>query len=229
MYDPHANASPFNSVPPAALVIAGLIAAIELVFQAGSLGFAGGPTSIGWRLDAAQNYGFSSLLWNRMWEAGQFPPQFLMQIVTYPFIHGSFLHAAFACVIVLAIGKAVGEIFSPWAFLIVFFGASIGGALVFALLTATNVVLIGAYPGGYGLIGAFTFILWVQLAAMGENEMRAFTLIGVLMGIQLVFGAIFGTGPDWIADLAGFILGFGLSFLVSPGGWQRVLAKLRQR
>ncbi|PJB31946.1 MAG: rhomboid family intramembrane serine protease, partial [Deltaproteobacteria bacterium CG_4_9_14_3_um_filter_65_9] len=26
-----------------------------------------------------------------------------------------------------------------------------------------------------------------------------------------------------------FVTGFGLSFIVSPGGWARVMAKLRQR
>ena len=49
------------------------------------------------------------------------------------------------------------------------------------------------------------------------------------MGIQLVFGLLFGGGQDWVADLAGFVAGFGLSFLVSPGGRARVVDRLRQR
>ena len=44
-----------------------------------------------------------------------------------------------------------------------------------------------------------------------------------------VIGLIFGGGLDWVADLVGFVAGFGLSFLVSPGGWARVMNKLRQR
>ncbi|MEY4697689.1 MAG: hypothetical protein RIT14_2117, partial [Pseudomonadota bacterium] len=39
----------------------------------------------------------------------------------------------------------------------------------------------------------------------------------------------FGGGYEWVADLAGFATGFALSFVVSPGGWRRVVAKLRQR
>lgn len=31
------------------------------------------------------------------------------------------------------------------------------------------------------------------------------------------------------ADLSGFVTGFALSFLLRPGGWARLLAKLRQR
>jgi membrane associated rhomboid family serine protease len=89
--------------------------------------------------------------------------------------------------------------------------------------------LFGGYPAVYGLIGAFTFLLWVNLAAVGANKYRAFSFIGFLLGIQLVFGLFFGGGYEWVADLAGFVCGFLLSFVVSPGGWGRVLAKVRQR
>jgi membrane associated rhomboid family serine protease len=69
----------------------------------------------------------------------------------------------------------------------------------------------------------------VRLAAVGANRYRAFTLIGFLMGIQLLFGALFGGNWEWVADLTGFAAGFVLSFLVSPGGPMRVLALIRQR
>ncbi|MCY4180109.1 MAG: rhomboid family intramembrane serine protease, partial [Litoreibacter sp.] len=134
-----------------------------------------------------------------------------------------------AVVIVLAIGKVVGEVFSTFAFLAMFFVSAIFGALVMALITDSASPLVGAYPGAYGLIGGFTFLLWVQLTQLGQDGKSAFTLVGVLLGIQLVFAMIFGGGLDWIADLAGFISGFLLSFIVSPGGWARVLAKLRKR
>ncbi len=103
------------------------------------------------------------------------------------------------------------------------------GRGVYALLVDSPYPLIGGFPAVYGLIGAFTFRLWVKLAQTGGPQARAFTLIGFLMGIQLIFGLLFGGTPDWVADLAGFASGFGLSFLVSPGGWDRVVARLRQR
>jgi membrane associated rhomboid family serine protease len=79
------------------------------------------------------------------------------------------------------------------------------------------------------LIGGFTFLLWVNLAAVGANKYRAFSLIGFLLAIQLLFGLLFGGGYEWVADVAGFAAGFLLSFVVSPGGWGRVLDKIRQR
>jgi membrane associated rhomboid family serine protease len=229
MYNPNANASPFNDVPIAAIGLAMVMAAVEIVFQAADLGLAGGAQGVGWRIGAFNDYAFFGPIWDQMWDLKLFPVEQMIRFVTYPFLHGTFFHAAFAVVIVLAIGKAVGEVFSTVAFLVVFFSASILGALVFAIVTDTNSPLIGGYPGGYGLIGAFTFLLWTRLAAVGANSYRAFTLIGMLMGIQLVFGALLGGSPDWIADLAGFVVGFLLSFVVSPGGWAHVVDRLRQR
>lgn len=228
MHNPHADESPFNAVPAVVVALAMVIAAVEIVLQAGESGLAGGPQAVGWRLAALEDYGFLPAVWEFMRSTGQFPSEQMLRFVTYPFLHGSFTHAAFAVVIVLAIGKAVGEIFAAWAVLVVFFVSAAFGALVYGELVSVNAPLIGAYPGGYGLIGAFTFLLWVQLAAVGANTMRAFTLIGILLAFQLVFGIFFGAGYDWIADVAGFVAGFLLSFLVSPGGWARVVAKLRR-
>ncbi len=229
MYNPNADESPFNALPPAVVGLAMVMAAVEIVLQLGESGVAGGADAIGWRIAAIEDYAFLPLVWDFMLSNGIFPMEHMIRFFTYPFLHGSFTHAIFAVVIVLAIGKAVGEIFSAIAFLAVFFVSSVFGALVFAMLAPEERWLFGGYPGAYGLIGAFTFLLWVNLAAVGANSMRAFTLIGVLLAVQLVFGVLFGTSKDWIADVAGFASGFMLSFIVSPGGWSRVVAKLRQR
>ncbi|TDT76830.1 rhomboid family protein [Litoreibacter halocynthiae] len=229
MYNENADASPFNALPPVVIALAVILAGIEIIIQAGASGLVGGSQAVGWRLAALEDYAFSGLIWDQMLEKTYFPIEHMQRFVTYPFIHGNFTHAAFAVVIILAIGKAVGEVFSAVSFIAVFMVSSVVAALVYALVTNTPQPLFGAYPGAYGLIGAFTFLLWVNLAAVGANSMRAFSLIGFLMLFQLVFGLLFGGGYDWIADVAGFVAGFLLSFVVSPGGWARVLAKLRKR
>ena len=155
----------------------------------------------------------------QMYQDGRYPLDGLARLVTYPFVHGNFTHAMFVVVMLLALGKMVGEVFRWWGVMAVFFGAAIMGALVYTVVPMTQVALIGAFPPVYGLIGAFTFLLWVFVAAVGANQNRAFLMIGFLLGTQLVFGLAFGGGLDWIADLAGFATGFFLSFVVSPGGW----------
>ena len=92
-----------------------------------------------------------------------------------------------------------------------------------------NFPLFGAFPPIYGLIGAYTYILWVRLARSGHNQFRAFAMIGFLMALQLVYAVLFGGQPTWVADVAGFVAGFSLSILVAPGGWTAFLRRVRNR
>ncbi|MGH1458849.1 MAG: rhomboid family intramembrane serine protease [Paracoccaceae bacterium] len=222
------NASPVNPMPPFVVALFLLIAGVEIAFSAGARGLVGGPGAVGWRLEAVQAYAFSGDVFGWMLANGQYPKEHLIRFVTYLFVHGSFTQAAFAGVMLLALGKWVGEVFGALPTLAVFFGSGIFGALAFGVLT-NDPVLIGAFPAVYGLIGAFTYLLWVKLAATGEHQGRAFSLIGMLMAIQLVFSVIFPNGSkDWVADLAGFAAGFAISLLVSPGSWHRIRGKLRR-
>ncbi|MGP3698683.1 rhomboid family intramembrane serine protease [Rhodobacter sp. NSM] len=221
------NASPINPLPAVVWFLALPIIAMEAVIGLGQSGVTGGGE--GWRLDAWQRFAFSPDLMRAMLETHTYPWQGMIRLVTYPLVHATFLHALMAVVILLALGKMVGEVFRPWAVAAVFLGAAVVGALAYAAIPGVRAPLIGAYPADYGLVGAFTFLIWTRLAATGSNQFRAFTLIGMLLGIQLFFGLFFGGGYDWVADLAGFATGFLLSFAVSPGGWARVMEKLRRR
>lgn len=223
------TAPPINPLPPVVWLLALPMIAMEILLSLAQRGLVGGANGVGWRLDAFDRFAFVPDLMRRMFATGSYPPEHLMRALTYPFVHLSIGHAMFAVVLVLALGKMVGEIFRPWAVLVVFFGAAIAGAAVYTALPMVQQALIGGYPAAYGLIGAFTFLLWARLAGTGTNQYRAFTMIGFLMGIQLVFGLLFGAGWDWVAELAGFAAGFLLSFVVSPGGWTSVVAKLRRR
>ena len=226
--DHRTNEHPLNPLPPVVWLLAGPIILGEILFGIGHAGVAG-DAALGWRLDALQRFAFDPGILRQMVAQNLWPWRQVARIVTYPFVHGSLTHAAMVLVFLLALGKMVGEIFRGWAVAAVFFGASIVGALVYTAVPFTQGALYGGYPGAYGLIGAFTWLLWVRLGAANANRTRAFSLIGMLMAIQLVFAAIFGGTSDWIAEFAGFAAGFGLSFLVAPGGWRHTLARLRKR
>lgn len=220
---------PLNPLPWVVWALALPIIAMEVVLGLGARGLVGGPEAIGWRLQAIERFAFSPdvLVW--MIDTGRWMPGHLVRFVAYPFVHAGFTHALFVVVFLLALGKMTAEVFRPWAVLVIYFGAAIIGALVYTLIAGGPVPLLGGYPAVYGLIGSFTFLLWVRLAGTGSAQYRAFSLIAMLMGVQLLFGLLLGGGLDWIADLAGFAAGFALSFLVSPGGPSRVIAHLRDR
>lgn len=223
------NAPPLNPLPAIVWLIALPMIAMEVVLALGSGGLVGGAEAGGWRIRAIEDFGFfPDWAWTLI-QRGVYPPEMLMRFVTYPFVHGDTTHAIFVIVILLALGKMVGEVFRWWAVAVVFFGAAIAGAAAYMALPWATAPLFGGYPGVYGLIGAFTFLLWVRLAGTGNTQYRAFTMIGFLLGFQILFSVVFGGGLNWVADLAGFVTGFLLSFVVSPGGWGHVMARLRQR
>lgn len=222
------NEAPINPLPPVVWALVVPMAMAELMFNMGARGLIGGAGAVGWRLAAIQDFAFSAEALRWMVETGRYPVELLWRFVTYPFVHAQLSQAVFAIVFILALGKMVGEIFRAWAVLAVFFGSSIFGAIMYTVLVPNPIPLVGAFPGAYGLIGAYSFLLWVTLGARGLNQASAFTLIGFLMGLQLLFGALFGGSPDWVAELFGFVAGFALSFVVSPGGWSRLMAKMRR-
>ena len=153
----------------------------------------------------------------------------MKRFVTYGFVHASFTQALFAAALLLALGKFVGDVFSAGAVLLVVFGSMIFGAVVFGLIAEGNTPLLGIYPAVYGLIGAYTYLIWLRLGASGQSQLKAFRLIGFLLGLQLVFGLLFGTSPVWIAEISGFVFGFAVSTIAAPGGWTALVTKLRER
>ncbi|MEO1238546.1 MAG: rhomboid family intramembrane serine protease [Pseudomonadota bacterium] len=221
--------SAFNAISPVVVALALAIFAIELVLTVSARGILGGAEGVGWRIEAVQNFAFFGPVLDYMLEIGGLTVAGMIRFVTYPLIHGSFMHALFVIVFLLALGKMVSETVSPMAVIVIFFGAAAFGALAYAALTNDQRPLLGGFPAVYGLIGAFTFLLWVRLGAVGAPQYRAFSLIGVLLGIQLVFGLLFGAGNDWIAEVAGFAFGFAITPLLAPGGVQHLLARLRDR
>ncbi|KJS40929.1 MULTISPECIES: rhomboid family intramembrane serine protease [unclassified Roseovarius] len=219
--------APVNPLPPFVIALFLVIVGVEAAFTLGARGLIGGPDAVGWRSAAIQDYGFNGEIMAWMLENRTWPMEHLRRFVTYAFVHGSFTHALFAGVLLLAMGKFVSDVFRHWAVLVLFLVSTVAGALVYGLVVRDSPWLIGAFPGVYGLIGGFTYIMWLRLGQMGTNQARAFTLIGVLMGLQLVFGLLFGGSATWVADVSGFATGFLASFVLSPGGWSRVRAKLR--
>ncbi|WP_071673883.1 rhomboid family intramembrane serine protease [Nioella nitratireducens] len=221
--------SPFNALPPVVVALAVVIGGLEVMFQLATAGFLGGQGGVGWRLAALQDYAVLDSVWEWMLANRSFPLQQMARFVTYPLIHSGFVHAAFVVVFILAIGKMVAEVFSSLAFLAIFWVSAVFGAFAFVLFLNSPYPLLGGYPGVYGLIGAFSFLRWVSLAQTGQNQASAFGLIGMLLGIQLVFAVLQGNYGHVVADLSGFAAGFLLSFVVSPGGWHRLLVRLRRR
>lgn len=229
MSDPQRPPAAVNPLPAAVVALAAVIFGLACLFGLADRGILGGPGGLGVRIDAIERFAFFGAGLDWMIETGSLRGDLLVRFLTYPLLSLSFTQALFVCVFILAMGKMVGEAFGNLAVLILFFGASLGGALLYGLLLNDPYPLVGGFPGVYGLIGGWTFLMWVRQRALGESQARAFQLIGLLLAIQLLFGVLFGGPKDWVADLGGFFTGYGLSFLLVPGGWARLRALLQKR
>ncbi|MEL7091428.1 MAG: rhomboid family intramembrane serine protease [Pseudomonadota bacterium] len=228
----HHDPSPVNPLPPLVWLLFAAIAVPEAIFSLGEAGVVGGPAAIGWRLEALNTYAFSGQAFDFMLENGVILWDHMLRFITYPFVAGSFTGVLIAGVILLAMGKLVGEVMGGAAVWLIFMLCSVVGALVMGLTTAQS-WLAGAYPGAYGLIGTFTFLYWQKQAVTGGPQAQAFMLIGILMGLQLLFAVLFaftGSAPDyvWVAELTGAATGFAIAAFVMPGGMSRLLAALRR-
>jgi membrane associated rhomboid family serine protease len=228
MQDPDLQ-SPVNPLPPAVTLVFFAIAGVEAGLALGEANLIGGPGAVGWRLALIRDYGFSGQIFDWMMANGQWPLGEVARLLTYPFIHLGFIHALFAIVLMVALGKMVAEVMGQAVFLLIFFISSIGGAVAYALLLNDPTWIAGAYPGVYGLIGGYSLVMWRHLKGTGGQQARAFTLIALLMGLQLVWGIFFEAGTLWVSELAGFLVGFGLCFLLAPGEWARMRDQLRRR
>ena len=233
--------TPINPLPGVVWLLALPMIALEILFSLADAGVIGGPQAVGWRVSAITTYGVRPDVWREYFAAGAVDMPLLQRFFSFAFIHGSATQALFGVAMTMALGKFVGEVFKGWAVALVFLGSGIVGALVYAF-AVPNQPLFGAFPGVYGLIGAFSFLIWVKLAGTGVNLLRAFSLIGALMVFQAIYGAFFTLLPmlmpsmgevghdwSWVADLPGFAAGFLLSFVVSPGGFARVRDRIRNR
>lgn len=237
-FDPR-NTPPLNPLPPVVWLLTLPMIALELVLSLADRGLIGGAGAVGWRAQALSRLAFSPDDWRQALEFGTLDGAGALRLISYPFVHGSSGHALFAVVLLLALGKFVGEVFRFWAVLAVFAAASAAGALAMAAVPGLHQAHYGAYAPVYGLIGAFTWLIWMRLAGSGMSQYRAFTMIGFLLVAQLIFGVVttvlnigqglLGVDWSWIADLAGFGVGFAVSSVVSPGGFSRVLARMRAR
>lgn len=223
------TAPPINPLPWIVWVLALPLIAVEVVVQLGASGLVGGSEAIGWRLTAMELFAFAPdhlrfALANAHW-----PFEILYRFFSYVLVQGDITSTLFVVALLLALGKMVGEIFPWWAVALIFLASAAFGAVFYTLVMPGNrVPLVGGFPAVYGLIGAFTFIMWVRQSISGGNQLRAFTMIGLLLGVQLFFGMLYG-GVQWVADLGGFVTGFLLSFLVAPGGLRWLSAKIRNR
>lgn len=216
-----------NPLPGFVWLLILVLAGIEAVLALGGLGLIGAPQGIGWRLEAVQRVAFSGAIQDWMLETRRAPPRHLLRYLGYVFVQPGTLATVFVLAMLAGLGKAIGEGLGTPTLIAAALLPPVLAAAIFGLILGDHELawLIGAWPMVFGLVGAFTWLLWQRAQGDPAGQRRAFGLMGVLMLARFAFGLLAEAGHGWIADLAAFGLGFGLAALMAPGA----LARLRRR
>jgi membrane associated rhomboid family serine protease len=202
---------------------------IEAVLSIGEAGLLGQATGAGWRSQAIRAFSVWPPYWVQQWDWGVYPLDLVRRFFTYSFVHADPSHLLFAAVIVMATGKFVGDAMRPSVLIVLFFGAAAGGGLIYAAFSGNSELLIGAYPGAYGLIGGLSHVLWQRSSGPLRDRLQSFRLIGALLVLQILFSLIFGGGTGWKSEVPAFVIGFLLTIGLDRIGLLKTLRRLRQR
>ena len=225
---PRKKEQPFNPVSPVVVVLVVAMVAVELVFQAAENRLIGGPMAEGWRVEMMRFFGFHKAVFDHISLGGEIEPKVVWPFFSYLFINRTFMHMLVATALILAMGKMIADMFSGLAVLVIFVACGLAGALAFGIFSkAGGFPLIGAYPVFYGFIGTFTWIQIFELRGQGKSIFPAFYALISLAVLRVGFTLYAGVANDWMADLAGLIVGFLLAYILAPDGKDRIRGWVR--
>ncbi len=217
-----------NYIHPLVIAMTAVIVGVEVILSLADFGLVGGARGVGWRITAISDYAYSPVILDRVL-LGDRSLDMLRHFVTYPFVSGSLTQALFGSALLLALGKFVSDICNGWSVVVIFFFTTVTGALAYGLVMDGPVGLYGPQVPIYGLIGAYSYLMWQKLGREGGNQFKAFRLIAFLLGLQLVYSLTLGRNPAWVAEVGAFAAGFPITVLLAPGGWRGFTDRLRNR
>jgi len=132
------------------------------------------------------------------------------RFVTYMFLHGGGFHLLFNMLWLWWLGRSVEEAIGPRSFIVLFFGAGIGGAIfhiIFSFLYGATLV-IGASGAVFGVMVAFAYLYPrapIMLILLPPIEAR-FVVAGLIAFDVLFIGA--GDGVARLVHLGGAGIGY---------------------
>lgn len=157
---------------------------------------------------------------------------FFLPVFASMFLHGGWLHLLGNMLFLFVFGRSIEDRFGHLKFLLIYFLAGLGGALVHIVLNAgSRVPTIGASGAIAGVLGAYFvsfpgarittllplfFFFWTV-------ELPALLLLGYWFLIQFFTGfqtlaiqAATGGGVAWWAHVGGFVVGLTLAISLRP-------------
>lgn len=200
-----------SRIPRVLIVIVAVCTLIEGFLQLGDMGVLGSA-----RLRAtAYEYGgfWPGLL--RDWHAN-YPGQAYVMFVSYAFLHGGLLHLALNMITLVSIGSAVCTYVGARGFVLLYLAAVFGGALGYAVLSASAQPMVGASGGLFGLVGGLLAWNTIDRVAAARSLWPVARALLALIALNLVFWWLMDGLLAWQTHLGGFVAGCIVAWLIAP-------------
>jgi membrane associated rhomboid family serine protease len=155
---------------------------------------------------------------------------FVWQLLTFQFMHASWLHLIFNSLAIFFFGRPVETVLGRNRFLALYFSSGIIGGVVQMLFALGlpkffDVPVVGASAGAYGLVAAFAVINWTErftlLIYFIPVAMRGKTLLWGSIALALIGMADLNSGIANAAHLGGILTGFLFARRILHGNWPR--------
>jgi membrane associated rhomboid family serine protease len=155
----------------------------------------------------------------------------IWQLLTFQFMHASWLHLIFNSLAIFFFGRSVETILGRNRFLAVYFSSGIIGGTVQMLFALWRPdffggAVVGASAGAYGLVAAFAVINWTErftlLIYFIPLAMRGKTLLWGIIAFALLSMANLHSGVANAAHLGGILTGFFCVRYIFQGRWPQL-------
>ena len=182
---------------------------IEIALSLGDLGVIG-PAHL---RDLIYHYGafWPGLLGN--WKPNYAAQPYAM-FVTYSFLHSGLVHLVVNMITLWSLGRAVLNQASQGSFVIIYIGASLSGAAVFAMMAPGLRPMVGASGSLFGLLGAILAWEYMDQYADSRDRWHVARVVMLLAGLNLVLWWAMDGQLAWQAHFGGFITGWIAAFLI---------------
>jgi membrane associated rhomboid family serine protease len=199
-----------------------IVNAVVFVIQLSSVNFPHGQ-------EIQDNYFALSL--HGLNNSGGLEHGYIWQLLTFQFMHASWMHLIFNSLAIFFFGRSVETILGRSRFLAVYFSSGIIGGCVQMLFALWRPdffggTVVGASAGAYGLVAAFAVINWTERFTLFiyfiPVAMRGRTLLWVSIGLALIGLLTPGSGVANAAHLGGILTGYFCVRHIFQGRWPQL-------
>ncbi|WP_299792786.1 rhomboid family intramembrane serine protease [uncultured Marivita sp.] len=149
---------------------------------------------------------------------GNWKPNYAAQpytmFLTYSFLHGGIVHLVVNMISLWSLGNAVLNRVGQVRFVLLYFGSSLGGSAVFAMLAPTLRPMVGASGSLFGLLGAIVAWDYLDRYSNLEGLRDAARVVAILVGLNLVLWWAMDGQLAWQTHLGGFLAGWVVALLI---------------